>query len=375
MRASTIFALTMALLIGLGAVVGARYAGWIGKQEPPPKKEKEIQVLVAARNLFPGDVIESNWVKTRVLRPEEIKHYETNKDKYLPAVNGAAALRVPTRPIEADTPILRDDLKELVKPDPLHARLLPNMRAVNISVPKDQSAGGLIQVGEWVDVYMTTTITNENHQEMTKTAPIAHRLRVIAKRNALWTVLRELPEGKPVQFTIEANPYRAALIEYAKAKGVITLVPLSGAEQRLLEEKRIKVLNDAAEGKMLPVAFGAAPGANNGDYDQEDGRVEGMNRGEYTVSSGDLVRIFDLKTPAPPKDEFTIQHFAGLKMTRHSRYSSEGTLISTEEVRGGRFTPTVAKAPPKPQFDFASPDCGPLGTKKCATCGTGAKKK
>ena len=33
MRASTLFALTLALLAGLGAVVAARYAGWLGKPE------------------------------------------------------------------------------------------------------------------------------------------------------------------------------------------------------------------------------------------------------------------------------------------------------------------------------------------------------
>src|SRR5262245_24128538 len=99
MRASTIFALTLALLIGLAAVVGARYAGWIGKQEPAARKEKEIPVLVAARNLFPGDMIESTWVKTRNLRGDEIKHFEANKDKYLPATAAAVSLRVASKTI------------------------------------------------------------------------------------------------------------------------------------------------------------------------------------------------------------------------------------------------------------------------------------
>ena len=116
MRASTIFALTLALLIGLGAVVGARWAGWLGRPEPP---RKEVQVLVAARNLFPGDVIDTTWVKARALRPEEMAEYEKNKQQYLPATAYAAALRVPKKPIEADSPILRNDLTDLVKPEPL----------------------------------------------------------------------------------------------------------------------------------------------------------------------------------------------------------------------------------------------------------------
>src|SRR5262245_49237232 len=162
MRASTVFALTLAILIGLGAVVGARWAGYLGKTEPP---KREVQVLVAARNLFPGDVIESTAVKTRVLRPEEMAHYEANKQQYLPPVQQAAALRVPKRGIEADAPILREDLQEMVKPEPLHTRLLPNMRAVSLTLAKDQSAGGLIQVGEWVDVYMTSAIHGQSGAE------------------------------------------------------------------------------------------------------------------------------------------------------------------------------------------------------------------
>src|ERR1700722_17000280 len=218
MRASTMLALTLALLSGLGAVVAARYAGWLSKPEPPPVvKEREVQVLVAARNLFPGDVIDSTWVRVRPLRSDEMASYEANKDQYLPAAPGAAAMRVSKVAIEAESPLLRKHLQDMVKPDPLNQRLLPNMRALNLSLQKDQSAGGLIQVGEWVDVLLTTTIA-VGDQETTKTAVVASNLRVIAKRNALWQIFSGLPENKPVQFTLEANPYRTALIEFAKSK-------------------------------------------------------------------------------------------------------------------------------------------------------------
>lgn len=369
MRASTVFALTLALLIGLGAVVGARYAGWLGKTEPPPAR-KEIQVLVAARNVFPGDVIESSWVKTRVLRTEEIPHYEQNKSQYLPAVAQAAALRVAKRTIEADSPILREDLQELVKPEPLHQRLLPNMRAVNISVQKDQSAGGLIQVGEWVDVYMTSTISNGNGAETTRTAPIAHRLRVIAKRNALWNIFAALPENKPVQFTLEANPYRAGLIEFAKTKGNLLLVPLSAAEQKSLEERRAQLIEKDFPTEILPVSF-VIPA--NGDYVGEEVRVEALNRGEYSIGTTDLVRIFDLTTTPPPRSEIVVENFSGLKRNKSTRYSPDGVFVSVDDPRSSRTNASGKKSSDVgPSFQFTSPDCGPKKS-GCSTCGSNKK--
>ncbi|MFO0845111.1 MAG: Flp pilus assembly protein CpaB [Gemmataceae bacterium] len=363
MRASTVFALTLAILIGLGAVVGARYAGYLGKTDPT---KKEIQVLVAGKNLFPGDVIEASWVKTRPLRPEELAHYEANKQQYLPAVQGAAALRVPKRAIEADTPILREDLQEMAKPEPLHTRLLPNMRAVNVTVPKDQSAGGLIQVGEWVDVYLTSSISSDSGAETTRTAPIVNKVRVIAKRNALWNVFAALPENKPVQFTLEANPYRAGLIEFARTKGTLSLAPLSASEQKSLEEKRAQLLDSKGlDAAVIPVAFGVKA---NGDYDREEVRVEGLNKGEYAIGTTDLVRIFDLNTTAPPRPDVRVEQFNGLKRGKTMNFSSDGVFVSLDDPKARPAAAGKKNNSTGPSFQFLPPDCG-SGKKGCSTCG------
>src|SRR5262249_19516108 len=146
------------------------------------KPPEVTTVLVANRNIFAGHMIDTTWVTIRPLRPEEVKHYEQNRDQYLPPVQNAATLRIAAKNIEADKPILKDRLAEMAPPEPLSMRLLPNMRAVNLTITKDQSAGGLIQVGEWVDVLFTTQIS-VNGAATTRTAAIAHKQRVIAKRN------------------------------------------------------------------------------------------------------------------------------------------------------------------------------------------------
>ena len=73
MRASTLFALTIAVLIGLGVAIAARMSGYFNttKTVETPAKKQEVQVLVAARNLFAGDLIDSGTVRVRALRPEE----------------------------------------------------------------------------------------------------------------------------------------------------------------------------------------------------------------------------------------------------------------------------------------------------------------
>jgi Flp pilus assembly protein CpaB len=361
-------ALTLALLSGLGAVVAARYAGLLNKPAAAaaPVKKAEVQVLVAARNLFPGDVIDSTWVRTRPLRADEMTAYEANKDQYLPAAVAAGALRVTKVPVEAETPLLRKHLEDLVKPDPLNQRLLPNMRALNISLQKDQSAGGLIQVGEWVDVYLTSTISNGEH-ETTKTAIVASNLRVIAKRNALWTVFAALPENKPVHFTLEANPYRVALIEFAKTKGALSMVPVSSSEQRGLEEKRNKLL-DSKKAKVLPVSFAQTGSTESND---EEGRVEAMLKGEYSVGTADLVRLFDLSTTPPPRSDVVVEHFSGLSRTHSTRFDADGQFLRADDLRKSRPAPakTIGKAS-APGFLFFAPDSN---NKACKSCNKGQK--
>src|SRR5262245_25655262 len=118
MRASTLFALTLAVLVGLGTAAAIKVSGVFNRPpEPQPAKRPEVPVLVAARNIFAGDLIDVTWVGTRALRPEELEHYEKNKDQYLPSLPAATYLRVAARNIEADRPIRRDMLQDMSKPE------------------------------------------------------------------------------------------------------------------------------------------------------------------------------------------------------------------------------------------------------------------
>jgi Flp pilus assembly protein CpaB len=328
-------------------------AGYFNKPpaEPPPPKKAEIQVLVAAHNLFAGDVIDSNGIRVRVLRPEEEAHYQGHKDQYLPPVVSAGWLRVTNKNIEADQPILRDSLKEMRKPEPLNTRLLPDMRAIDISVPKERSAGGLIQVGEWVEIHLTSSVES-NGSTTTRTAILAPRSRVIAKRDTLWDVFAPLPDDKPVHFTLEVSAYRAAVVEYSRNKGYFSLVPLPMSEQRRLDEQREQKLKQVAQG-IAPAAIDA-----KGPAVAEDDTGADANR-DLVVTEADLVRLFGLTSPAPPLSTITIDRISGVHRVEPAAFTSDGTPTSNSSAPGAQ--PARAAAAAKAAIRFSQP-------KDCPTC-------
>ena len=235
MKASTLFSIVAAVFLGLVVVAAAKYSGFFEKKQPPPPVAKQkVKVLVAAKNLFESYAILPGEVRVRDMTPDEEKHYEKDKDKYLPANVEAGHMRVLTRSVEADQPLLREYVDDINLPQAINRRLSsPTMRAVNVAVPIDRAAGGLIRRGEYVDVYLTTRISVAGKPESTttETAPIARNLKVIVKRNMLWNVMAAVDPKKPIDYTLEANAYRAALIEYAKIKGELALVPTAAPQE------------------------------------------------------------------------------------------------------------------------------------------------
>ncbi len=366
MRASTLFALTVAVLLGLATAVTLKVTGFFDKPSTPvaasAAKTPDVIVLVSGRNLFKGNLIDAPWVGTRVLRADELKHYEAHKDEYLPPSPGIVTFRVAAKNIEADRPLLRSDLEDLSQPTNLSSRLLPSMRAVNVAVNKDESAGGLIQEGEWVDVLLTTSVQGSDGSAVTKTAGIAHRLRVIAKRNALWQFLGPLPDDKPVNYTLEANPYRAQVIEFCKTKGTLSLVPVSAVDQKVLEDEHKAALADMDQG-IEPVGYKAPFPTNSMEYADEDARIEGTLKGEVNVGNGDLARMFSIRTTAPPLANVTIDVVSGAKRVDSAVFNAAGDPIDTGH---NHAIQAPAARPAILDYQFVPVD---TPVKKCPTCG------
>ena len=110
MRASTMFALIVAVLVGLGAAVAAKASGIFNrteaKKEPPP-----IMVLAAANNIFEGSMIQPVDVRVRPATMQEVELLR--RGELLPPMVQAATKRFAKLSIPADAPLRKDYLEDL----------------------------------------------------------------------------------------------------------------------------------------------------------------------------------------------------------------------------------------------------------------------
>jgi Flp pilus assembly protein CpaB len=264
-------------------------------------------------------------------------------DKYLPARPDALNLRILAKDLYADQPITKDMLQPLAIPPGLSNQMAPGMRSVNVAIPKERAAGGLIRKDERVDVYLTTVISEGNgnggHNHL-RTACIARNLKVLAKHDSLWPVLAPVSEDKPVRFTLETNPYRAALIEFAKDRGALSLM-----------------LREDANAPMPPPA--AAPSfadPNSKEYRNEDERVAAIVSGDRSVNDADLERIFGL-TPITRSTPVRIEAVVGTKSHTTREFTSAPTPVARDPNNfltvdqphfGYQFQPPTARETPTP---------------------------
>lgn len=277
MRASTLLGLALALVIGLVVVAGIRFSGVFNRTPPPPPpaKKEPIMVLMAAKNLFAKTAATSLDVATRPATKEEIKFLEKHSKEVMPPYPEAAHLRILKRPVPVGQMLLRDDFEDITVPEAVGARIEAGMRAVAVELPKERADAGLLRLGEHVDVYLTSKVCTDTAGSNPRTAiaPIARDLKVVVKRDILYTLMLPVPEDKPVSFILQANPYRAALIEFSKSRGLITLVATS------------------SKGKEIDT-MGAL---------REQDLVERFVKGNVAIGEGDLERIFGLPPlPAVP---------------------------------------------------------------------------
>lgn len=384
MRASTMFALIVAVLVGLGAAVAAKATGVFNRAEPK-KEPPPIMVLAAANNIFEGSMIQPADVRIRPATPPEVE--QLRRGELLPPMVQAATKRFAKLSIPTDSPIRKEYLEDLAAPTELRARVAPGMRAVNMAIPKHHAAGGLINVGDWVDVQLMAAIDSPAVPlpggaaaaggTTAQAAIITRAARVIAKRNSLWPVATPLGPDCPVNFTLETNPYRAALIEFSKDKGTIVLMPVGDQDKKVLEARRNELMNPGGNTNgLLNASYNVA---DSNEYREEDKRVGSFLNGNYVISEGDLVRIFQLKyvPPTPPSPERRIEKVVGITSAGYGRGSrgvssddgmEEGNAAAQSRRAGpstgnnGSYTVGGAQASP---FRFRPPEA------PCSTCKTG----
>lgn len=373
MNASSFFAITVSALLGLGAVGGARYAGLFEKPEAKPEpKPVPVKVLVAGENLFENMTVVGTQVRVRELRADEMALYQKNKDKFMPAVPNAAHMRIAARHIEADTPLLREHFVDQSLPDELSSGIPLHMRAVNLQLPKERCSGGLLRVGEYVDVFLTCQIVGaEDKPAVLQTACVARGVKILVKRNNPWQMMTANTSELPISFTLLANSYRAGLLEFSKLVGNITLMPSPPPAE-------FQIRNNRQPGAVFSDTSSA-------EYRDEDERVERVQRSELTIGYRDLERLFKLP-PIPvarvePKPD-TILHYNGLAPHRVTLLPSGAVKQETKPAETPISTnpddPANKYDRPALGYRFYRPDVTILGkangASDCPECDEAKKK-
>ena len=310
-------------------------------------------IIAPTRNLFAGDAMTGDNLGLRQLRPEEMKDYEANKADYLAGVREAGYFRIAAKDLVGDRPLRKGDLLDSKKPESLNSRLFPGTRAVTVGVSKDRSVSGLIQVGDWVDVYLITEVSrSDNPNTVPFTGLLVPHAQVIAKRDTLYPIYDPL-RGETVSFTLATNPYRTALIEHGRNVGILTLVPVSMEEKKRLDGLRDDAIKNP---NSTSIAATFAP-EGSPEFKEEQARLERYANGSLSIGDEDLVRLLRLpviepppapvKPPKPPKPPKIVPPPPPPPPVTVELYN--GTIKSGVAVFPVPYTPPVVEIPDPPE--------------------------
>lgn len=241
----------------------------------PPAPPARPAVLVAARDLHPGEFIDPLAVRWEQLEGEHssLLYFIDSKDSLAVAVGGT--VRRPLRKGQALTATL------LIKPgEPgfIAAVLQPGLRAISVPTSAVASNSGMVSTGDRVDVVLSLDREKETQASGAGTgAPrlasqtLLRNVRVLALNNltvGALTVRAEQPADKDKKrytayetVTLEVTPAQAERLSVAKEVGTLQLVLRGAREPRqpmVTDGRSITTLSQATG---LYHGMGPAPAA------------------------------------------------------------------------------------------------------------------
>lgn len=370
MKASTLFAATIAILLALGLALGAKSLGLFnGYNHPTPPSNgvhvEQPRVLVAKLPLPEGIIVTPDMVEVRELRGDvERRNYEASMDKYLPPDPYSIIRSSPKMEIKPGTVLKKEDFYTSI-PDGVSKRLRQGMVGAHLTLPLDRVAGGTIQVNEPVNVILTAKMCAGLDCEYTqeRSGCIARQCRVIMKRDNLYSELKVNPSV--ISYELEANPYRAALIEYAARHGEITLQPVP------IEDKGSwkGVLSYENGSTSLPPPPPVLPNENQ--------KIKDVLEGKLTIGPEELAEALNLGRAPIHREAVMIKNWININqvtsttfpMPRDPNANGGGWTFLPPSAIGvgtGVGAGTASKPAPGAQKN-TKVDAGP--TADCPTCG------
>lgn len=201
-------------------------AGLSGKKEKP--REVQTEVLVAARELRIGTELSPEDLKWQEW-PEHMVFTGAIRRSGKQAPQDALSGRMKDR-VAAGQPLHRSMIVSAARGNMLAASLREGYRAVGVSATVDSVAGGLIGIGDYVDVVLTHAVGRTGDSVMVRryaSETILENIRVLGIDNR--SIAQEQPQedGKRARskqtVTLEVDPQGAQKVALADAMGDITL--------------------------------------------------------------------------------------------------------------------------------------------------------
>ena len=210
-------------------------------EAPPPEPVIPlVEVLAAARNMPAGTLLTANDLTYVPLEAQDvlsshIRRAPADTDQEPPSVIGA----VTRIPFLIGVPLTDTGLIRPGQDGFLAAVLLPDRRAITITVNQETSHAGMIAPGDRVDVIFTMQVSSDDPSQLNSfSRTVLEDLRIVAVGRRIQNVNYTTPEDDPppqdggTTVTLEVRPPEADQLVLASTRGSLTLAlrPLGQAE-------------------------------------------------------------------------------------------------------------------------------------------------
>jgi Flp pilus assembly protein CpaB len=307
-NASTVFAVTLAILAGLiFAYVFKVFVLDRKKEAAPQPAPEKYRLTLAAINMSDKVLVQPGMTKTVTVSKERydevLKEYGLDPKGYgkVLADGRRNALlrdaqplgRTTIKSIRAEEPMFEDQFEPLNYPVSLKELMKPGKQAVMIEVPGKTT---MVQVDDVVDVQCT--ISNEapvfGPAGSSATAVLARGVRVISRFHTTRTAAAP-PTTPEWPYTLEVEPWQGAIIELARNVGGQFKLSVSGTVKNL----------DGSE-----IKAGSTSPSDGTQYEKASEIVAAnfANTGRVTVN--DLALLFGVENP-PPEYVHRLERLAG----------------------------------------------------------------
>ena len=281
-NASTVFAITLAIILGLIGAYIFKTVFMKPKQVEAKPPEETFPLTVLAANVPEQTKIGSLQVRRiRVKKAEYDKYKAEEKDKGEMLTGSQPIGRVTKSPLLAEKPVYESQLVPLHYPKPVD--LAPGKVAATVEVPASNLS---VRVGDRVDLLATLSNTDPDiGPTETRTAVMARNVKVVARFNSTAEGARptaSMSRSNTRPYTLEVSNFRYGLIELTKQLGgAFSLRPHSSKDE---------------SGAATTVA------AKDSETEEQDRTV---------VTSDDLVKLFGFTRPMAPR-YFEVEKVSGV---------------------------------------------------------------